>query len=316
MFDWNDLRAFLAVARGGSILTAAKSLRVNQTTVARRIEALEAALGLKLIDRDKDCSRMTVDGQDLLNDAEKIEQAVGAFANRAATRGREVSGALRVTSTEILCKVVITPALGDFRRRYPEIKVELVLTDDVLDLAAGEADVAIRTGIELPASDLVARKVATFDMGVYCSRDYARRRGVPRCAADLREHDLIVGDGRIASLPGAAWLSRAVPDVEPAFRSNTTASLLHALVTGLGVAVAPSLIADPNPELVHGFLIPEIRPSAWLVVPPQLKDAPRVRAFIDFMIPHFNAGRQALEVRGAAMRARNEAEFGGLRVAS
>jgi len=102
MFDWNDLKAFLAVARGGSTLAAAKSLGVNQTTVARRIEALETALALKLFERGQSGSRLTEIGRDLIAEAEKVEQCAKALQSRAETHGRGLSGTLRVRSLPAL----------------------------------------------------------------------------------------------------------------------------------------------------------------------------------------------------------------------
>ncbi|WP_372781540.1 LysR family transcriptional regulator [Phenylobacterium sp.] len=306
-FDWNDLKALLAVARGGSTLTAARALGVNQTTVVRRIEALEAAVSLKLMDRTQTGSRLTEAGCELLPDAERIEEAAAAFACRAAAQRRSLAGTIRVTSTEILGSLVITPALADFRRLYPDINVDLILTDRPLDLAAGEADVAIRGGLALPASDLVARKLAAFTVTLYCSRDYAQRRGVPRSAGDLARHALVVGDGHASPLPGVAWVLGQAPGVEPAFRSNTMVSMLNALRMGLGVGPAISLLGDLEPDLVRCFSIPGMSPGTWVVASPELKDTPRVRAFIDFIVPHFAATRRTLEATGAALVRKNDA---------
>jgi DNA-binding transcriptional LysR family regulator len=160
MFDWDDLRAFLAVARGGSTLAASKSLGVNQTTVARRIEALEAALSLKLFERGQTGSRLTEAGNDILEDAERTERAAHALANRAKAHQRGLAGSLRITCTEIVANTMLTPAVGAFRQLHPEVQIELLITDQMLDIEAGEADLAIRSGGVMPVSDLVARKLA------------------------------------------------------------------------------------------------------------------------------------------------------------
>src|SRR5690606_22007553 len=141
MFDWNDLKAFLAVARGGSTLGAAKAMGVNQTTVARRIEALESALRLKLFERGQTGSRLTEAGRDLMAEAEKVEAAAQAFDSRAAAQQRGLAGNIRITATEIIANAAVTPALGEFRRLYPDIQVDLILTDRALDIERGEADV-------------------------------------------------------------------------------------------------------------------------------------------------------------------------------
>ena len=110
IYDWNDLKAFLAVARGGSTLSASRTLGVNQTTVARRIEALEAALSLKLFERGQSGSRLTEAGEDLVAEAERVERASERFALRAAGHRRGLSGVLRITTTEIIANTMVMPA--------------------------------------------------------------------------------------------------------------------------------------------------------------------------------------------------------------
>jgi DNA-binding transcriptional LysR family regulator len=311
MFDWNDLKTFLAVARGGSTLAASKTLGINQTTVARRIEALEAAVGLKLFERGQTGSRPTEAGQDLLAEAERMEQAAAGFAHRVAGHQRGLSGTLRVTSTEILANLAVTPSLREFRRLYPDIQVDLVIDDVPLDLEAGEADVAIRSGIALTVSDLVARKVAEFDFALYASRDYVLRKGLPTSVEDLRSHDLIAGESTRLTLPGVAWMLKNAPDVEPVARCNSLTNLLHTVKAGVGIAPFGCLVADADPDLVRCLdPIPEARSSAWIVTRSDMKDVPRVRAFSDFMAASFAAISKDLKARGEAMQARKLAELG------
>ncbi len=308
MFDWNDLKAFLAVARGGSTLAASKTLKINQTTVARRIEALEANVGLKLFERGQTGSRLTEAGEALLAEAERMEAAAAAFGSRAAAHQRGMAGTLKVTATEILANLAVTPALGEFRQLFPDVKIDLIVSDFPLDLAAGEADVAIRSGIALTVSDLVARKLADFDFALYCSRDYAARRGVLSSLDDLRNHDLIGGDGNHIPLPGMRWMFERAGGAEPAHTSNSMTNLSIAVKAGLGIAPLGCLLADIDPELIQcSEVIPELRAGSWLVTRPELKDTPRVRAFIDFIVPHFAALRRSLEARGEAAKAEKAA---------
>lgn len=299
MFDWNDLKAFLAVARGGSTLAASKALGVNQTTVARRIEALEHALGFKLFERGQTGSRLTEGGESLIADAETVERAAIRFANQAAGQLRGVSGALRLTTNELVANTMVIPALGEFRRLHPDVIVDLVITDRSLDLANGEADLAIRTAVELPASDLVARKIAEHPMALYCSRDYAARRGVPASLEALKEHDLIDVAPEGGEIPAASWMMRYAGDKPPITRSNSMGSLVHAVKAGLGIGALPCTIADPDRDLVRcSDDIPEGRASSWIVTRRELKDTPRVRAFIDFLAPHLQEFLKQIEARG------------------
>lgn len=293
-FGWDDIKAFLAVARAGSTLAAARQLGVNQTTVVRRLEGLESAMGLRLIDRSATGSTLTDGGRNLLADAERMEAAATALSRRAEAEQRALTGALRVATTEAFAALIVEPGLADFRRRFPNLRIDLDLATRVVDLDAGDADVAVRGGITLAPSGLVARKLATFKVGIYCSRDYAERKGAPASPEQLIGHDLVVGDDA-RPMPGVAWLLDQAPDAAVQFRSNRTASLIQALRAGLGVGPLITLIGDQEDDLVRCFTIPAPPPCAWIVAPPHLKDAPRVRAFIDFIVPHFTARRRALE---------------------
>lgn len=299
MFDWNDLKAFLAVARGGSTLAASKALGVNQTTVARRIESLEHDLGFKLFERGQTGSRLTESGEGLIREAENVEQAAIRFANQAALQMRGVSGALRLTTNELVANTMVIPALVEFRKVHPDVQVDLVITDRALDIQSGEADLAIRTGKQLAESDLVARKVADHDMALFCSRDYAARRGTPGSPDDLKDHDLIDVAMDMGEIPGATWMMRHAGGKAPVTRSNSMASLVHAVKAGLGIGALPCTIGDPDRDLVRcSDAIEEARASSWIVTRRDLKDTPRVRAFIDFMAPHIQQVVRQSEERG------------------
>jgi molybdate transport repressor ModE-like protein len=302
MYDWNDLRAFLAVARGGSAMAASKTLGVNQTTVVRRLEALEQALGLKLVDRDQGGSRLTEAGQTILADAELVEAAAEKLARTVALHHRGAAGSVRVTCSEMIANLILAPALVEFRKIYPQITVELVITDAMLDLKAGEADVAIRGGFALADSDLIARKVSDDDFGLYCSRGYAEAHGVPATLDDLQDHVLIGGEGVMANMPGMAWMLRHAPDAEIACRSSTMTNLMASVRAGLGIGPVPCLVGDADPRLVrvHGA-IDGARAATWVLTRPDLKDTPRVRAFIDFIVPHYAAVRRNMLARAAEM---------------
>ena len=308
MFDWNDLKAFLAVSREGSTLGASKSLGVNQTTVARRIEALEHALGLKLFERGQGGSRLTESGEALVGEAEQVERAAIRFANLAASQNRGVSGALRLTTNEVVANTMVIPALAAFHAAHPDVQVDIIVTDKQLDLENGEADLAIRTSPALAASDLVARRFADHQMALYCSRDYAMRRGRPASLDDLKDHDLIdmaPEAGEIATSSRLHQLSGGKP---PVTRSNSLASLIHAVQAGLGIGAVPCAIGDADEDLVRcSEPIEEARSSSWLVTRRDLKDTPRVRAFIDFMAPQMQRELKRVEAIGLERLARDAA---------
>jgi molybdate transport repressor ModE-like protein len=304
MYDWNDLRAFLAVARGGSALAASKALKVNQTTVVRRLEALEQALGLKLVERDQGGSRLTEAGRAILAEAEQVERAAEAVARTAALHNRGAVGTVRVTCSEMVANTILTPALIDFRRLYPDITVEVAITDAALDLKSGEADVAIRGTSGSPDPDLFGRKISDSVFALYCSRAYVRQHGFPARLEDLNDHLLVVGEGPVAGLPGMAWMLAQAPRAEIVVRSGSLTNLNAAIRAGLGIGPMVTTLSDPDPDLLRvSDEIEGSQATTWILTRPDLKDAPRVRAFIDFIIPHYQALRRRLEAEGAALRA-------------
>ncbi|MFN3574976.1 MAG: LysR family transcriptional regulator [Phenylobacterium sp.] len=287
MFDWNDLRAFLAVARHGSAAAAASELQVNQTTVVRRLEALEAALGLQLVERSQTGSRLTWAGTRLLAQAERVSVEVDGVMRQAQALTRELSGVLRVTSVDLVADNLVIPALTEFRTLYPGVAVELIAGRELLDIAGGEADVAIRSATTLEDSDLVSRKLLDLPFGVVCSRAYAAEHGVPAGPQDLASHCLVGGTGALAQMPILAWMREQAPLAEVACRSNHLGNLISAVRSGLGVGAAPLIDLYDEPDLILAF-VPDLprQPELWLITRSDLRSAPIVRAFLDFIIPY------------------------------
>jgi DNA-binding transcriptional LysR family regulator len=287
MFDWNDLRHFLAVARAGTTLGAAKRLGVNQTTVARRLDALEAAGGVKLFERDRAGATLTEAGADLLAHAEAMEQAALAVEHRLAAQRRGMAGVVRLTTSEALATIGVVPGLAEFRRLYPDIQIDLVLTDAFLDIEKGEADIALRASYGLETSNLVARKVADDFWGVYCSRAYAEAHGLPTTVEALAGHTVVDGEGAAENLPPIRWLREATGGATAALRCSTVHNMLNGAAAGLGLVALPSGLGDRRPDLVYCQPVTvEGQASFWVLTRQDLKQVPRIRAFIDFIVPH------------------------------
>lgn len=290
MFDWNDIRHFLAVARTGSTLGAARELKVNQTTSARRIEALEAALGQRLFERTQTGRELTDAGRALLPCAEEMEKSAQAFADEAASNTRAVAGTLRLTASETMANIWLAPAMVEFRRLFPDIKLELITADRFLDLAKGEADIAIRASGRPNDVGCVVRKLAAIPWAVYCSRDYADRHGLPAGREDLDSHLVIGGVEGLEQLPAMRWMSQIAPRAEIHCRSNTLTNLFYSIKAGLGVAPLPSTMGDQDAALVRcSEDVPELEATCWLIFPERLRHTPRVRAFLDFITPYMAA---------------------------
>lgn len=285
MFDWSDLRHFLATARAGSTLGAAKQLGVNQSTVARRLDALEAACGVRLFDRDRNGAALTEAGAGLLPHAEAAEKAMETVEHQVSAHRRGMTGVVRLTCSELMATIGVIPVMQEFRRLYPDIRVELVLTDAFLDLEKGEADVAIRASFDLPSSNLIARKVRDEYWAVYCTDAYVEAHGAPTDERDLPNHVVIESEGSMEYLPPLVWLrERAGPEATVAIRCSSLHNVLNAALAGLGVAALPSGLGGRYPELKPCLRLP-FEGGIWVMTTAELRHAPRVRTFMDFIAP-------------------------------
>lgn len=284
MFDWNDLRFLIAVADAGSTLAAARQLRVSQTTVARRLHALEGALGIALFERRQSGYVPTPEGAGLLDLARQVEQAAGRISDKAAASAREVSGSVRLTTVEIYAVTVLPPILRDLHRAHPRIRVELDTSPEVRDLAGGGADIALRRNPAITDSGLVGRRIADDRWTLYCSRAYADLHGAPKTRAELRGHVLIGGGEDKVWRQYQAWLERHDLEDSVAMSHDTVAGMLAAVRSGFGIAALPSFYADHDPELVRCLPpMPEHDDALWLLTHERLRNVPKVRAVLDFL---------------------------------
>ena len=282
-FAWNDLRHFLAFARAGSMQAAAQALGVNQSTVQRRIAELEGHIGCRLVERHLGGYRLTEIGGELRTAAEDVEAAVIAFERRLAACDKGLTGAVRLTcGSTVADRLRRTPLIDTFHARYPGFRIELVISDRALDLAKGEADIAIRVGE--PRDDaLVCRKITDVSWSVYASRAYVERHGRPDNLKDLQHHLIVDCDGSIADYPGARWMRSVAPHAAVATRSDHWQGLILAVKAGAGLAALPHFQGDCESELVRviddiGLVLP-----FHLLLHRDMQHTPRVRAFADFV---------------------------------
>ncbi len=284
VMDWNDLRYFLAVADQGSTLAAGRTLRTSQTTVARRIAALEQAIGFPLFDRRQAGYALTPAGDALLERARAVETAASGFGEAAAAQVRDLGGTVRLTTEEIFANTLLGPWLRELHDLHPEIRIELDTARNVRDLGAGEADIALRSTSQPAPAGVVGRRLCIDDWTLYCSRDYAARHGVPKTKDELKNHALVGGGGGNLERAYSAWIHEFGLDEQVAIHHGTSTGLLSAVRSGFGIAVLPCLIADDEPDLIrclpprkdHGRVM-------WLLTHDRVRHAPRVRTVIDFL---------------------------------
>lgn len=295
VFDWNDLRHLIAVSRHGSTLAAAKVLGVNQSTVHRRLAELEVRTGLALVTRQPSGYRLSEVGETLISQALSVEAAVTALERQIQTLKQDLKGVIRLTCPEpIISRLAQSGLLDRFKERYPELTVEIVTSDRYLDLAGGEADVALRSG-EPADESLIGRKICDSIWAVYASKNYIQQHGRPATVADLGGHAMIGFDGIMQNHRVTKWLAEAVPNARIVNRNNSMLGTLSAVKAGIGVAPLPTTLADAEPSLVQALPpVEELTRSWYLLTPPDLRRTPRIAAFVDHMLDNIPALRLAL----------------------
>ncbi len=302
MEDWNDLRFVLAVTRAGALTAAAKTLGVDHSTAFRRLNALEERLGLRLFERlPGGIYAPTPGGERMAAAAERMEQEALAIGRDLAGRDHRLSGRLRVTCSETLAYRLLTGHVAAFRRAHLGITVELMIDNRVLSLSRREADIALRP-VRPKEPELWGRKLADVAWAIYGTRhgvhgpiDEARER------KDLSGCPLIGWNETAGEIAAASWLSRAAPDAAFVFRTNSLVNQFIAAKAGMGLALLPCYLGDPEPELVR-FLskpIKEVSGELWIVTHADIKGTARVRAFFDLVGNGLAAERELFEGKRA-----------------
>ena len=299
--DWNDLRFFLAVARHGSTLAAGRALRVSQTTVARRIAALEQALNLHLVEKRQAGYTLTAAGEELLAHAAQVEWAANRFTEAAEGHSRNLKGTVKITMEEVFAVTLIAPLLRELREIHPEIHIDLDTRSGLLDLGAGEADIALRSTSKPQSAGIVGRRICKDDWTLYCSREYADLHGVPRRIEELKRHPLIGGGGGNLWREYQKWLQQLGLEEQVAMHQGSSTGLLSAVRSGIGLAVLPCIAADPDPELVR-CLPPrdDHERVLWLLTHERVRHTPRVRTVIDFLYDRLSSHHRDWQNRRAA----------------
>jgi DNA-binding transcriptional LysR family regulator len=283
MGDWDDLRFFLAVAAGGSTSAAGQALKTSQSTVFRRIAALEQSLELTLFDKRASGYTLTAEGRALLPAAERIAREVDAFALAAAGERRKTMTIIRFSAPDVVMEYMLPSVMAAFRERYPQVQIELLATDRKVDLASGEADVALRAGGAPSDPELFGRRLAYDLPALTASRGYAERHPLPATNEEVADHSLINLTTAFGG-PLGEWFARWVPRHRVLLQPDSIAGTLTAVRGGLGLAVLPRFLSDRDPSLVAAPLTLPVPPyELWIMTHERLRDAPAVRALMDFV---------------------------------
>lgn len=298
MANWDDIRLFLELAREGSLSAAARRLKVDHSTVARRIATLERDLGLRLFDRLSRGYALTEEGDTLRASAERMEQEAIALQRQASGRPA-LQGTVRINTTPMFASLFLTSRLVEFRRLHPDIRIALSGDQRLVNLNRREADIAIRLA-KPSESGLIARRMGSVGFGLYASRRYLS-------TTRPRDYGFIGYDEALGHIAQQQWLEAQLRGRPIAFQCSDMTTMYHAACADMGVAVLPHFIGTTDPQLrrVATETLSADR-DIWLMVHPDLRRAPRIRAVMDYLVALFERERNLL-VSGAAARPRRRA---------
>ena len=301
MQDWDDLRHFLAVARKGSTMAAAKALGVSQSTVHRRLQALENRLGRQLVKRHPTGYRLTELGEKVRSYAEGVEDAVAAFERRLAANENELTGIIRFTCPEAVGYRLMRSSLPEkFNTLFPALRIEFIMSDTLVDLAKGHADVAIRAAAPTD-NELIGRKIADSPWAVYASHSYVSRHGRPERKEDINQHTVVRFAGEMSDHPAARWLRSVAPNARVGAHATSLPTMILAVRSGIGLAPLPLIVGENESDLVR-LLGPfsDLNTQFYLLMHQDMKRTPRVRAFFDFIVDEVKPVRAILEGKPSA----------------
>ncbi len=288
MISWDDQRFFLAVLEEGSLSGAARRLGVSQPTVRSRIEALEQTTGVTLFTRSLNGLTPTDHARQLRASARAMALASEAFLRQASAPPGEIAGTVRLSVPEVMGTEIIPEMLAPLRKAYPQLQLELELSNSIADILHQEVDLAVRT-FAPSQSALVARKVASIPLGFFARKDYLQEQGEPRTLSDLKNHTTIGPDRNksdlqlVRSLGLEDW---ALPKI----RTDSHPAQLAAALAGLGIAYLQVPIGRRHPSLRQILLdIPPFALDTWIVTHEDLRHEPRIRAAFDCLVDGFSS---------------------------
>ena len=283
--DWDKLRIFHTVADAGSLTHAGDKLNLSQSAVSRQVRALEESLNATLFHRHARGLILTEQGELLFDATRAMTKRLDTASARIRDSEEEVFGELRVTTTTGFGTLWLAPRLPHLYEKYPDLKIDLMLEERVLDLPMREADVAIRMK-EPSQADLIRKKLMTVQMQLFASQEYLDRRGVPTQLEDLADHRLICQNPTSAQVGAGASMVQMLMthDVKSMLTVNNYFGVLQAAINGLGIGVLPDYVTQDVDGLVR--VMPDVSSAevpVFLAYPEELRQSKRISAFRDFV---------------------------------
>ncbi|MDQ8732786.1 LysR family transcriptional regulator [Bradyrhizobium sp. LHD-71] len=282
-FEWSDLRHFLAVARSGKLTEAARRLKVEHSTVSRRLAALEHALGARLFDKEPGGYKLTADGEKLLPSAESMEAIALASQSHLADSNRSVSGTVRIGAPDGFGSHFLAPRLEQLAKAHPDLEIQLIALPRIFNLTKREADIAI--GLSRPKEKrLHGDKLTDYRLRMYAAPSYLVKHPPIRSIATLSDHDFIGYVDDLIYAPELDYLRLAAKDIRAMLKSSTLVAQLEMTLAGAGICILPDFLARRHQELK--CVLPnqvELTRTFWLLVHADIRNLARVRVVSDFI---------------------------------
>lgn len=291
---WDDFRLIKAVADAKGLPAAAAAIGVNHSTVFRRLKQIEEQLGALLFERHRTGYALTPAGEELVALANRLDEEITSVGRKLAGREPAPSGELRVTTPDSLLIHLLMPMLATFRERYPEVRLDIVLSNQPLNLSKRDADVAVRA-TDHPPENLVGRRVARIAWALYGRASDFPDPSTVRLEELEARNWVSLGD-TLGTLKAVKFVQENVAADRVAYKINSVLGLAEAVESGLGIGHLPCLIGDARPSLVRlGPPNDDYAADLWLLTHPDLRHSPRVRAFLDFLAVEIARHRRFIE---------------------
>ncbi|MGZ9668259.1 LysR family transcriptional regulator [Pseudomonas sp. GNP014] len=282
--SWELYRSYLSVLQEGSLSGAARALGVAQPTVGRHIDTLEQQLGVSLFTRSQQGLLATEAAQALKPFAQSMQANAAALLRAAEAQGSGVRGTVRISASEVVGAEVLPPVIAGLQGQYPELNVELVLTNRVQDLLHREADIAVRM-VAPEQGSLIARRIGDIELGLHAHRRYLDARGTPQTLEQLTEHALIGFDQETRFLRSARhWLPQWRRE-HFTLRTDSDLAQLAMIRAGVGIGVCQVRVAQRDPALVRVLAHPfKPRLTSWLTMHEDLRNSPRCKVTFEALL--------------------------------
>lgn len=287
--SWDNLRSAYQVALSGTLSAAGEELGVNHATVLRHINRLEEAIETKLFIRHQRGYRLTEAGQMLLDEMPKLCGQVNHLLQKISNSESSLKGDL-IISTVSDFALTLNPLLKKFQSAYPQLRIQIIATDDRVPLVSGEAHVALRIAPIIDEPDLIAHHLKDLNMQLWASREYVKSYGQPQSVDELSSHRWVLPNGKKRNIPSIKKLAANIAPEQIIYQSNSFRDIHSAIIEGMGIGPVSSEVPNIDRDLVAiNFPLDKTPESAmWFVYHRDLKENQRIKAFLTFIKDNIN----------------------------